>query len=428
MISLKKETFVNVVLIVFYKHLVDLSYIVTQERFEYAGLFKLSQSSGSTWLSWWLLILLLPMVMASFHRTTISARIVSILFMISVVPTISLIGFRQDYSGVYIFLIMIYWTIFLLAWNYTPTVILSNRKDNSSLFGLYIIIGVFSFVVLYVWARHAQFHIQTDLFETVYETRARAREFSIGRLMSYVWLSADNILPLCVAYLLYKKRYMIASALVIIVFINFSITATKQILALLVLSILGYFFYGFLSRGRYIVYALCFLLIISLLEPLVFGTYLVSYIPYRVFFIPAELHYTYFSFFQINSFDYFSQGPLRAFVESEYDIAIAFLISDFCCGDVSARSNNGLFSDAYQNLGTLGVFIMPLLPVFYLKALDGATRGHDRRIFVVLFSYVSFVFLGIPFSTSLFSSGLILLLVFLIWLPRPRLQPAYLSS
>ena len=415
-------------LIVFYKYLVDLSYIVTQERFEYAGLFKLSESLASTWLSWCLLILFLPMAMASFHRNTVSARIVSILFLVSVVPTISLIGFRQDYSNVYILLIMIYWSIFLLAWNYLPKIIILNRKDDSSSTGLYVIIGVCSLAVLYVWARYAGFHIQTDLYETIYDTRAKAREFSTGTLISYVWLSADNILPLCVVYLIYRKRYTFATVLSIIVFINFSITATKQILALLVLGVLGYFFYVFLSKGRFIIYLLATLLIISLLEPLIFGTYFVSYLPYRVFFIPGELHYSHFNFFQTNPLDYFSQGPLRHFVDSAYDTPIAFLISEFSSGDITARANNGLFSDAYQNLGSLGVFIMPILTVLYLKLLDGASQGHDRKIFVVIFVYISFVLLGIPLSTALVSSGLMLLLICLLWLPRPRLQQSYQSS
>ena len=415
-------------LIVFYKYLVDLSYIATQERFEYAGLFKLSESLASTWLSWCLLILLLPMAMASFHRNTVSARIVSILFLVSVVPTISLIGFRQDYSNVYILLIMIYWSIFLLAWNYLPKIIILNRKDNSSSSGLYVIIGVCSLVVLYVWARYAEFHIQTDLYETIYDTRTKAREFSTGTLISYFWLSADNILPLCVVYLICRKRYTFAIVLSIIVFINFSITATKQILALLVLGVLGYFFYVFLSKGRFIIYLIVTLLIISLLEPLIFGTYFLSYMPYRVFFIPGELHYSHFNFFQINPFDYFAQGPLRHFIDSAYDTPIAFLVGEFSSGDITARANNGLFSDAYQNLGSLGVFIMPILTVLYLKVLDGASQGHDRKIFVVIFVYISFVLLGIPLSTALFSSGLILLLVLLIWLPRPRLQQTYQSS
>tara|TARA_B100000767_G_scaffold275660_1_gene314116 strand:- start:625 stop:1890 length:1266 start_codon:yes stop_codon:yes gene_type:complete len=421
---MKKQSFVNAALIVFYKYLVDLSYIVTQERFEYAGLFKLSESLASTWLSWCLLILLLPMGMASFHRNTISARIVSILFLVSVVPTISLIGFRQDYSNVYILLIMIYWMIFLLAWNYLPKIIIYNRKDDSSPLGIYLITSVCSLAVIYVWARYSGFHIQTDLHATLYETRANAREFSIGTLMSYVWLSADNILPLCVVYFLYRKQYPIAIIISIIVFLNFSITATRQIIALLALGVLGYYFYAFISKGKFLLYAVIIIILITLLEPLIFGTYFVSLIPYRIFFIPGELHYSHFDFFQTNSVDYFAQGPLRHFVDSAYDKPIAFLIGEFSIGDISARANNGLFSDAYQNLGSLGVFIMPILTVLYLKLLDGATQGHDTRLFVVIFAYASFVLLGIPLTTALISSGLILLLVFLIWLPRPGLKKA----
>lgn len=412
----------NAALILLYKYLVDLTYIVTQERFEYAGLFKLSESLASTWLSWGLLILLLPMAMVSFRRDTVSARIVSILFLVSIVPTISLIGFRQDYSNLYIFLIMIYWAIFLLAWNYLPKIVFRYRKDESSSFGIYTIIIVCSLAVLYVWARYSGFHIQTDLHATLYETRAKAREFSIGIPLSYIWLAADNILPVSVVYLLYRKHYAAAIILSIIVFLNFSITATRQILALLILGVLGYFFYALISRGRFLLYVINVIMGIILLEPLIFGSYFVSVIPYRIFFIPGELHYSYFEFFQTNPLDFFTQGPLRLFFDSSYDTPIAFLIGEFSINDISARANNGLFSDAYQNLGSLGVFVMPLLTVSYLKLLDGATEGHDPRLFVVIFAYISFVLLGIPLTTALVSSGLLLLLVFLIWLPRPRSQ------
>jgi hypothetical protein len=410
------------ILIVLYKYLVDLSYLVTQERYEYAGLFKLFESLSSTWLSWCLLGLLLPLAIVPFQRNTVSARIVSVLFLVSVVPTISLIGFRQDYSDVYIFLIMLYWVIFLVAWIYLPYIIVIHPNDDSSAIGLWMIVSICSLTVLYVWARYADFHIQTDFYETIYETRARAREFSVGTIMSYIWLSADNILPVCVVYFMYKKRYTVATFLSIIVYINFSITATKQILALLVLSFLGYFFYRFFSKGRYFLYIFIIILLISLVEPFFVGTYLLNYIPYRIFFIPAELHHVYFDFFQTNPIDYFAQGPLRHFVNSAYDKPIAFLIGEFSIGDVSARANNGLFSDAYQNLGALGIFIMPIFTVLYLKLLDGAVLGHDRRIFVVVFAYISFVLLGIPLTTSLFSSGLILLLFFLLWLPRTKLE------
>jgi hypothetical protein len=411
---------VNAALILVYKYLVDLSYIVTQERFEYAGLFKLSESIASTWLSWCLLMLLLPMGMASFHRNTVSARIVSILFLVSVVPTISLIGFRQDYSNNYIFLIMSYWTIFLLMWIYMPKISFRHHKNDSSSLGIYTIIIVCSLAVLYVWARYAGFHIQTDLHATLYETRAKAREFGVGTLLSYVWLSADNILPVCVVYCLYRKRYTTAVILSGIVFLNFSITAARQILALLVLGVVGYYFYAFISKGKLLLYAINVIMVLLLLEPIIFGTYFLSLIPYRIFFIPGELHYSFFEFFQNNPVDYFTQGPLRYFFDSEYDKPIAFLVGEFAINDITARANNGLFSDAYQNLGSLGVIIMPLFTVLYLKLLDGVTEGHDSSLFVVIFCYTSFVLLGIPLTTALISSSLLLLLFFLMWLPRPR--------
>ena len=265
---------------------------------------------------------------------------------------------------------------------------------------------------------------------TIYETRLRAREFGhqIGPLLAYVWLSADAFLPLCVVYFLHTKRYTIVCLLSIIIFINFSLTATKQILGFLALGIFGYYFHTFFAKGKFILYLLVTMLLMSFMEPFIFGTGYLNFIHYRMFFIPGEIHNIYFEFFQTNPVDYFAQGPLKFFADSGYEKNIDFLISDFATGDVGGRANNGLFSDAYRNLGSLGAFIMPILTVLYLKLLDGVCKGHDTKILVVLYVYISFVLIGIPLSTALLSSGLLLTLVFYILLPRIRLQPSIQSS
>ena len=111
---------------------------------------------------------------------------------------------------------------------------------------------------------------------------------------------------------------------------------------------------------------------------------------------------------------------MRAFYDSDYTTGLAFLIADFTIGDIGARANNGLFSDAYQNLGPLGILIMPILTILYLKTLDGATENTDQRLYFVLLLYISFVLLGIPLTTALLSSGLFALMLVLYFLPKNR--------
>jgi hypothetical protein len=412
-----KENIYFTLSILFYKYLVDLTYIVVQERFEYAGLFKIMQSYDSSLLSWGLLLLSIPLIRKAFQEDSLSAKVIAVLYLISVVPTISIIGFRSDYSVEYILLISLYWLVFIGLWNFLPKIIIFSSNVKSLKF-LYLVLFILTITVLYISGKYTNFHLQTDLFN-VYEQRASAREFDISGLLTYIWLLSDNILPFSVVYLIHKKKYMLAILIAIVVYINFSITATKQIIALLALGVFGYFFYRYISKVKYLLILFSFVLVLSLVETMLSNTYLINTLfPYRILFIPAELHHSFFMFFSVNPHDYFAQSFLRSFIESDYDRPIAFLLGEFSINDITARANNGLFSDAYQNLGLIGVFVMPIFTVIYLKALDGASLYHDNRLFFVLTLYAGFVLLGIPLSTALISSGLLGLLFLLYLLPK----------
>jgi len=415
--AIKKENVQLFGLILLYKYLVDVTYIFTAERFAYMGLLHINESAYSVLLSWGLLLGSIPLILKAFREDSLSSKIVVTLYLISVVPTITLIGFRSDYSAEYVILICIYWIIFLGLRNFLPKIRVSSSNQSSHRF-FYLIISACSLVVIYVSGRYAGFHLQTDLWN-VYETREAARGFALSLPVSYLLLLADNILPFAVVYLIYRKQFLLATVLAMVVFLNFSITATKQIIALLFLGVLGYFFYRFISKAKYLLIMFSVVLVMSMVEPLITGTaFLNSMFPHRVFFIPAETHYAYFRFFSVNSYDFFTQGALSRFFTSDYDVAIAFLIGDFAIGDIHARANNGLFSDAYQNLGPIGVLLMPIFTVVYLKVLDGVSAGKNNRLFFVLILYVGFVLLGIPFTTALLSSGLFALLLVLYSLPR----------
>jgi hypothetical protein len=104
-----------------------------------------------------------------------------------------------------------------------------------------------------------------------------------------------------------------------------------------------------------------------------------------------------------------------SYVEEEN---IQFLMGGYSIGDFSARANNGLFSDAYMNLGVVGVLIYPIILAVYLRILDGAANGLPDRIMPVIVIYVAFVLLGMTFTSALFTSGLLPLIFLLYSLPR----------
>ena len=86
--------------------------------------------------------------------------------------------------------------------------------------------------------------------------------------------------------------------------------------------------------------------------------------------------------------------------------------------DITGRANNGLFSDAYMNFGVIGIIIFPLILVLILKFIDGANVNIDNRIKFVIVCYLSFVLLGLPFSTFLISGGVLVTLMILYIMPE----------
>ena len=91
-------------------------------------------------------------------------------------------------------------------------------------------------------------------------------------------------------------------------------------------------------------------------------------------------------------------------------------------GDFGARANNGLFTDAYYNFGMIGVFIFPIIVVVILKILDGSVSGLSEKFLFIITVSTSFVLLGLPFSTALFSAGIIPLVFLLYTIPRNKLS------
>ena len=152
-----KENIYFTLSILFYKYLVDLTYIVVQERFEYAGLFKIMQSYDSSLLSWGLLLLSIPLIRKAFQEDSLSAKVIAVLYLISVVPTISIIGFRSDYSVEYILLISLYWLVFIGLWNFLPKIIIFSSNVKSLKF-LYLVLFILTITVLYISGKYTNFH------------------------------------------------------------------------------------------------------------------------------------------------------------------------------------------------------------------------------------------------------------------------------
>lgn len=406
--------------LILFKILTDLIYQqIISVLFEYQN-FEYSPSSFTSLLAWSVLLAYSPLIIKILNNKGLANSIVSVLILVSFIPTLTMIGSNSNYPTGYVILILLYWLLFLIAINAIPKIRFRIPQFLLKLNLISFILAILSLNVLYVSWKYTGFRLHFGLFN-VYDIRAEARLYNFSALNGYLLTFADNILPLGLVYMLDKKKWMSAIVLFLVIYLNFSITATKQIFFLLLLAIIGYYFITSLRLSKYIFLGFLVLMTAGIIEYLIFDSYLISILStYRVFFIPSKLHFVYYDFFSVNELDYFRQSFLKFITNSPYKENIGFLMGYHDIGDITARANNGLFSDAYFNMGLLGVFIFPFIVTFLIKLIEGASHGiNERLLFIVVVSY-SFVFLGLPFSTILFSGGLIPLTLFLYLIPREQ--------
>jgi hypothetical protein len=417
--GLKNKTlFLTLVGLILYRFSIDYSYTnIIAELFDYQG-YVVVPSVNSVLISWLFLMALTPMIIKIFFKPNLSSNILSVLILISLIPTTTMIAFNSHYSNTYIILIFVYWfTLLYLNIKIGPIIISKNRFELPN-FYKYLTVLLSVIVVFLSWKfTGLRFHF--GLLD-VYDLRLDARDYNISSLgIGYLSTMADNLLPSLLVLFLYKKRWIVSLSLILVILLNFGITATKQILFLLILAVTSYFFIKDLKFSKYFLWFFLSLVIVSILEFHFFDSWAISlFSTYRVMIIPAKLHYSYFSFFSNGNFDYFRQSFFKWIWPSSYKENIGFLLGEFDTGDIGGRANNGLFSDAYMNVGPIGSLIFPLIILIIIKFLEGATLGLNERILSILVISISFVLLGLPFSTALMSAGILLSILFYSSLPR----------
>ena len=85
---------------------------------------------------------------------------------------------------------------------------------------------------------------------------------------------------------------------------------------------------------------------------------------------------------------------------------------------IGCYANNGLFSDAYANMGIVGMMLGPILLVLVLRVFDLSTKGLSIRSLMGGIILVSYILIGSSITTALLSQGILLVCVFFYLAPR----------
>lgn len=402
-----------------YRFVLDYSFInIIFPQWGYQG-FILNFNQSHIVISWLFLILLSPLIIKTFRTNNISSNIMTVLVLTSLVPTTSLFA-HSNYKFEYIYLNSIYWTLLLLLNILIPTLIWKSVKEKTNNLLKNIIIIILSATIISISFIYTGFRFHFGFFD-VYDMRVEARAYNLLPIFSYLNSAANTILPIIFIYYIIRNKKALAIIIGVIIFLNFGIAGGKSVVLSLGIALIGYFFIKSLIQSRFFVWGFILLVISAITEFNVFTTiYLSFFTIYRTLFLTSYIGTWYYDFFSTREFDYFRQSILKwSGIESPYKDNLAFLIS-YTEMDSDGRANNGLFSDAYTNLGPVGMIIFPIILVLILKVIERSTKGLDERLLFIITVVTSMNLISLPFSTALLSGGLFLMIIFLHSIPRNK--------
>ncbi len=340
-------------------------------------------------MSWALLILFLALY--SKIKECDLKLCMSLLMTLSIVPTLSVFWIGNK-SLIAMAEISIYWIIFEFAMIYCSQKEYRLDKKEPALANCLSNSEVISFVwaitiilTIYFSYRYGNFRLMVR-FEDVYDLRLDSGNY-MNTLESYLFCwTSSLIIPFCLSVHAVNKKWIFVVIDVLLGLMSYAIYGNKsmffQLLAVFGLLVLKYF--NVEKRTGDMITGFCLVVpILSGLAENLLNQRMPIALCQRMFFIPAEAHFYYYDFFQTNPLLFLRQSVLRFFFRNPLpDIASILIGSDIkynLTGNYN-NLNNGLFSDAYQNFGCIGVLIYPVVMVWLLNILCKAIRDYDPVI------------------------------------------------
>ena len=307
-----------------------------------------------------------------------------------------------------------YFITMLLCFKYIPALRLPKPHSHPLLINI-IAISLIS-VIFFISAIYAHFRIQLNLAD-VYELREEARSYGTPTILNYLHSAASKILPLFLIYYLENKKKLMVYIIIISLLLSFGSNGLKATFFNLIICLLLY------SLRRYKIFnnipqLFLLLMFFATLEFYLMNSFLINqFLIRRMLYMPSLLDEYYFKYVKFHS-------PI--FFDSNIDgIAIEYVVGSLW-RDISCYANNGLFSDAYINLGFIGIILYPIMYALFFKNIG---RIIDYKPIYIRF-FAAFITVNV-FVSSFFTIGLIthgLLLMFIVISIMPNISKKHFDT
>lgn len=290
--------------------------------------------------------------------------------------------------------------------------IISNTKDI--IFYLIILGALFVSVWFIITAGFSNLNFN---FNEVYKFRDETTIIVDVGFMSYLNIWAYKVFgPILLTISLWKKKYFWMIIIILLHLFWFGVSNHKIILFSPILIIFLYFLFSYNKSFLIIPLSLSLLISLCLLFFYLFEeVWMSNLIIRRSFFVPSFLTFTYYEFFSMHGFIYWSNSITSKLINYPFQLDPPNLIGSYL--GTQAHANNSFFATGYMHAGYLGVIFYSVITGFLFKIVDSISNKNLPVLFVVssLIIPVYSLITSADLPTALLTHGIILSIVFLFF-------------
>lgn len=391
-------------IVIIYRILLDYIYIhITSILNAYDGFIL---NIGDLFTSWTILFVELALVLPLLKKgERLSTYFIVIIFCLKFIPFTSFIYCCSPSINLIIFE-SLYSLFILILFNILPGIKLPKFRENRVIISFISLI--FIIAIIYISAKFTNFRIHLTLSD-VYDLRDEARGYRMPTFLTYLFSNAVKVLPILMIFYYEKKNYFVASIILLCLILAFSIDGLKSTFLNIFICLILFIIKPktILTKLYYVFFFLC---VFAIIEWLTINTpFIEELFLRRLLYMPNLLDNYYFKYETINGPTFFNN------VLNGTDVS--FLIGAEW-RTIATRANNGLFSDAFLNLGILGIIIYPLLYAIFIKIID--LYYNKRPVWLTFYAafIISYNMLSSFFTVCLFTHGVLVILIIGMFLPN----------
>lgn len=339
-------------------------------------------------------------------QTVFSSQILMFFYLLAFVPMTSFWACKIQKME-FMVAAIIFWVIFYMAMNFVKgTDFTKYIKYNPKWIDVLAI--TMCLVIVFISGYYANFRIHLSISD-VYDLRTEARGYNMPSILSYIFGASKNVLPLALIYYLDNKRKLMSYILIFICLLNFSIAGLKTTLFNMLICIVLYLFKKN-NLSKLLPYAFVLLVVIVIIEYQITDYSLISvYLLRRGFYLPNLLDMYYF--------DYISNTTPLYFQAPKLDLS--FIIGSLYLDNDQTRANNGLLSDAFANLGYIGVVVFPLIYAYIFKSCERSFKYVNPNQALFTAFLIMHTLRSAFLTTSLLTHGVFLLILAMMFMSKP---------